>query len=328
MKILYFTDPHIRANSPSSRLDDFPSAILNKLKWIGEYAFDKNIKTIVVGGDWLDRPDTAYSMLNKLVVELLIWKRMGITTYTILGNHDLYGYNPVTFDRTAMSLLTNMGLMTRLTREPIELGDVSLTGVDAYYGLDKGFIEDYTVVKGDKSKIKINVVHGFLDNKHWGDVVSMTHIDDILDTNADITLTGHEHSGFGVIKKNGKIFCNPGSLARVTASIGDISQEVKVAVIDGLDINLVKLPLDIARPSIEVLDREKIEKEKDHISKMSAFSSIISNFQTHNTLNIYTVLDEIAKEENIDVKIIECARKHLERAEEELKREGNDDISL
>jgi len=326
MKILYFTDPHIRANSPGSRLDDFPEAILSKLEWVGDYAEDNHIKTILVGGDWLDRPDIAYSMLDKFTEVLIRWKGKGIDVYTVLGNHDLYGYNPQTFSRTALSLLVRFGLLKRLSKAPLEIDNVSITGVDAHFLLDKNDnVDDYVIVDGAKDKLKIHVVHGFLDNEKWENVPS-TAIKDIAHTSADIILTGHEHTGYGVVKKSGKIFCNPGALARVTAGIGDVNQEVKVAIIDSekKDIELIKLPLDIAKPSSEVLDRDKLVREKEHKSKLAAFQSVINDFQTPDDMNTYMALEALAKEENLAENVVELARKKLEEAEEDMKK-GKDE---
>lgn len=320
MKILYFTDPHIRASSPGSRLDDFPETIMKKIEWVGSYAKDNDIEIIIVGGDWLDRPDVPYSILSNLATMLLNWRRNGITVYTVLGNHDLYGYNPKTFSRTGLSVLCVYDSLKRLSEVPIIIGNISLTGVDAHYSLDKdGDVSHYVNVDGDSDYLKIHVVHGFLDKEKW-DQVPSTAIKDILHTGADIVLTGHEHKGYGVIKKGGKLFCNPGALARVTAGLGDINQEVSVAVIDSdlREIELAKLPIDIAKPASEVLDREKLLKEKDHTAKMMAFSNTISEFQTGESLNLYALLDNIAKEEKASMKAVDISRTKLQEAEEEI----------
>jgi len=322
IKLLFLTDTHIRANSPASRLDDFPKTILKKLEWVGKKANELEVDAIIHGGDWLDRPDAVYSILNDFVKTIVDW---GKPIYTVAGNHDIYGLNPETFNRTALGLLVNAKIITRLSSEPIVLKDtVSLTGVDSHYNLDKDDrVDDYVDVKGNDNHTKIHVVHGFLAKAKW-DMVPSTAIKDILDTKADIVLTGHEHTGYGVVKKGLKTFCNPGALARVTAGVGDVNQEVKVALItigkEGKLIELIKLPEDIAKPSGEVLNRDKLLEEKEHKIRLETFTSNLNNFNLSESLSIYTVLDEIAKEEKVDEKVIKLVRERLEKAQEEMKK--------
>lgn len=316
MKILFLTDTHIRANSPKSRKDDFYQAILGKLKWVGEYASSNNIDIIIHGGDWLNRPDISYSALKHIYSILNDWK---VPIYTVLGNHDIYGYNPETFDRTALSLLVTLGVIKRLSKEPVIIDNVSLTGVDSHYRLDKNNdISDYVDVKGDDDKIKINVVHGFLARKDWP-MVDCTLIQDILHTKADITLTGHEHGGYSIYSYGSKTFINPGSLARVSASAGDVNKDVKVAIIetDGLTFNtyLEYLPENVARPSEEVIDRQRLLEENANAKKLEDFAGQLQ-FLDGDDLDFYNALEKLCERDGVDRKVIKLAIAKLEEAEE------------
>ena len=85
------------------------------------------------------------------------------------------------------------------------------------------------------------MVHGMLLNKPFIKGIPYTLIDDIKDTKANITLSGHYHSGFGIINVEGKYFVNPGSLVRITNSLAEINRIPKVAIIklgDSIDIEL------------------------------------------------------------------------------------------
>lgn len=322
MKLLYFTDPHIRANSPGSRKDDFPETILRKLTWVGDYAYENKIDAILVGGDWLDRPDISYAMLNCVIRLLFIWKTRGIRVFSILGNHDIYGYNPKTFGRTALSVLDGLDLITRLSMESHKFKCVSLTGADAHYSLDKnGCVDHYVDVPDAPGFVKIHLVHGFLTKTKWGDGVPSTTIADIAHTNANIVLTGHDHGGFGIIEMNGRTFCNPGAIARVTAGVGDINLEVKVTLIEvheqtlSYKLTLIPLPADIARPAAEVLDREKLELEKENKRQLVAFTNSIGDFEKYEAIDIYSLLDALAEEEQISSIVISIARERLQMAE-------------
>ena len=53
-----------------------------------------------------------------------------------------------------------------------------------------------------------------------GSLIEHTKISEICNKiNADIVLTGHEHVGFGVVRRNGKLFVNPGALTRTTSGL-------------------------------------------------------------------------------------------------------------
>lgn len=328
LKFLYFTDPHVRIQSPTYRLDDFYQTILNKLKYVAELGKIHNVDAYICGGDFIDRPDIPYTTLTGLVETLALFKS---PICCATGNHDLFGYNPATYHRTALSVVNASGIITRLSNDPLIFKDgrgttVSLTGCDAHPLLDKnGRVEDYVEVPDVPSAVKIHTVHGFLATKPWP-MVPVTTIDAIAHTKADIVLSGHEHSGFGVIKKGEKIFCNPGALARLTASVGDVNLEVKVALItvngQDRDIELLKLPAHIARPAAEVIDREKMESVKKHKQALEQImlnaESTLKDFSFGSDFNLYATLDKMVEDQDISPEIVETIRKYLQLAEEEI----------
>ena len=69
MKFIYCTDLHYGA-TPICRKDDYNEAILNKLRYIIDYAHNNDINTIVIGGDLFDRPHQNYSDLIEIISKL------------------------------------------------------------------------------------------------------------------------------------------------------------------------------------------------------------------------------------------------------------------
>jgi DNA repair exonuclease SbcCD nuclease subunit len=332
LKFLYSTDFHVRASSPAARLDDFHITILKKIEYWLRKGEELEVDGYLNGGDWLDRPDVPYSTLRKL---LKILKTAKKPIYSVGGNHEEYGMNPETFERTAFGILEGSGVINMLSpTERTTVSDkncdtvVSLSGCHAYFDLDKGErVLDYTDVPQPVTPdaTKIHIVHGFLSKEKRLEDIPHTLIEDVLDTNADIVLTGHDHQGFGVIKKNGRIFCNPGALARVSAAVGDVNLEVKFALItiDGnkMDIELIPLPIDIARPANEVLDRTKLVQEKKHKEQLGNFVQKMSKAEVITSFNVYNVLNALAKEENLEDNIVTSVRTQLEKAESQLQTE-------
>lgn len=338
MKIIYFTDPHGQASNPSCRLDDFPSTILGKIKYIGEYASSVKADAVVCGGDWVHTPDVSQSFIRSF---MRLIRDYPCPTFGVLGNHDIFGYNPETFLRTSLGIAEGLDAFTRLKKDfSIVIEDksvkVGLTGSDSYYDLDKKEkISDYTRSNVLDDAVNIHVVHGMLVERVWPQVAYCTTLEQVVNDNpdADIILTGHEHTGFGIkefIRSNGKkiILCNPGSIARVTSGTGDVGKEVRIAEItinslDDYSIKMVNLPISIAKPANEVLDWERIRKEKENQEKLKNFIQDINSVDISGNLDYYEALNQLAKSSNEDITediIKECLR-HLGIAEEEIKAE-------
>lgn len=332
MKLIFITDTHGMASNPGSRLDTFSEALLNKMRYIGEYAKEIEATAILHGGDWLHTPDVSESFVRELS---RIVKSYPCPVYGILGNHDIYGYNPTTFNRTSFGVAEGIGLFTRLSRSNpilIENGKdrVAITGQDSYFDLDKpGHMNDYTDSTRINDAVNIHIVHGMLVEKEWPQV-SCTTIDNVMDNNpnADIILTGHEHTGFGVKEKYSEeehkvIFCNPGSLARVTAGTGDVRKDVRMAVITiegaNYDVSLVNLPLHIARPASEVLDTDKLAEEKANKENLQKFIAKMNNTTVKQDFNVYESLNRLCEDQGIDKSVEEECRQQLQKAEEAFK---------
>lgn len=335
MKIVFFTDIHGMSRKPSARLDDYSQAILGKLDWIRKYCEDNMVDIVLIGGDILDSPDVSENFIREMC---MIFKRYPCPIYTVIGNHDEYGYNPDTFYRTTLGVAEGVGVLNRLSMSPLSFVrggycNASITGMDSYYDLDKpGHIEDYTNTPVSKdATVNIHVVHGMLVEKEWP-MVSCTTIDEVMANNpgADIILTGHEHTGFGVITKyreDGRkvMFCNPGSLGRITSSTGDVRKDVRISVIevspDDFYIDLVNLPVEVAKPANEVINWEEIALEKANKKKAQDFIDKVQNIEVNKNFNIYENLKDLARNNNVGDDVVEECRGQLEKAQEQMKNE-------
>lgn len=334
MKLIFITDTHGMASNPGSRLDTFSEAMLNKMRYVGEYANEIGASAILHGGDWLHTPDVSEGFIRDLA---MVVNNYPCPTLGVLGNHDIYGYNPATFNRTAFGVAEGCGVFERLGAEPRILmngfNSASITGQDSYFDLDKeGHIGDYTNTKTTKGSVNIHIVHGMLVERDWP-MVTCTTLAQVMDNNpsADIILTGHEHTGFGVkefYRSDGMgkvIFCNPGSLLRVTAGTGDIRKDARMAVITIEDgdyrVELVNLPLNIARPASEVLDADKLAAEKANKENLQSFITKMNSVTIRNDFNVYESLNNLCEGEDINEEVLNECRSQLEKAEEQMKKE-------
>jgi DNA repair exonuclease SbcCD nuclease subunit len=107
VKILYFTDTHIRGTSPQSRLDDFPQTLLAKFREVVELAKAHQVAAILHGGDLFDRPDVAPAVALDFLRVLM---EAPCPIYGIAGNHDIFGFNPQTVPRTMLGIFDGFRL--------------------------------------------------------------------------------------------------------------------------------------------------------------------------------------------------------------------------
>lgn len=305
MKILYFTDTHIRGTNPKNRTDNFIDSIEQKFLEIIDIIRENEIDYVIHGGDLFDRPDVSISIVSKFAK---ILDGIQVPLFLVSGNHDIYGHNPETINRTVLGLLDVLGVV-----KIINYGDkiildknnikVQLTGQPYIYDIDSpSNLKSYMLNEVNEDiNYSIHVVHGMLLDKPFIKGVPYTLIDDIKDTMADVTLAGHYHAGFKTAEINGKYFINPGSLVRITNSLKEIERRPKVVIIELNDnINIRNIELKSAKPGEEVLDRKEIEKNQFKSERFIEFQQTIESALNFEKLDINEVLIEVSNAEGVE----------------------------
>lgn len=211
MKILFLTDTHITAKSPSSRVDVATDILLEKWREI-RYVVDKEgIDLILHGGDFNNTPDVSNSFTGEIAS---IIREMKAPMYVVPGNHDLYGYNITTLDNTKLGVLANAGVVNILKRgQGLEFDDVVISGQEYYDKIDTGINNDYMMDFTDDKKLNILVAHSMLMDHKFIDEIPHTVINDVV-SDADLILAGHYHPGFDTVSIGNTTFANPGSIYR------------------------------------------------------------------------------------------------------------------
>lgn len=308
MKILYFTDTHIRGNNPASRKDIYVDSLELKIKEIIELVDELDVDFILHGGDIFDRPDIAISVVNKFVK---LFNQFKVPFYFISGNHDIYGHNPETVHRTTLSLLDIVDVMNMINKDDIIILEknglkVQLTGQPYVYDIDgDNKLNYYSPRKRlDNVDYAIHMVHGLLIDKHFIKGIPYTLIEDIVDTKADITLSGHYHSGFETTNIEGKYFINPGSLVRISNTKKEIKRKPKVILLElNKNINVQEIYLKSAKPGIEILDRDKLEESAYQSERIFQFKQGIDSAINFKKLDINEVLMEVSNADNVEEEV-------------------------
>ncbi len=330
MKLIFTGDWHLRGTNPRNRIGSYVDAAKEKIREVFAIAVDIGAKAILVPGDIFDAPQVADSV-KSMYADLL--SESPVPIYTTPGNHDLSGYNIDTYENGSLKILSRMvpglGVVIRpndgkLFTEYGDMGEELLVHVTftPYSGkVDRegyGYTPDYLgAFSSFTEPFRIHVAHAMaLD--HIPPFDRYTLLQDIK-TEADLVLTGHDHTGYGVYRRaDGKVFCNPGALMRSSASMSELERPIQVAVIDIRtkdDFDVTLIPIRSARVGSEVLDRSGIEADKARSYAMESFAALIkTNTGAKVLLDIPTIIETIASQEGIDAEVIATALKKIEEA--------------
>lgn len=302
MLLMFIGDIHFRATSPRNRKDDYLNTLEAKLLECWEIAKRYNVQAILQPGDVFHSPEVSIPTLLKAVE---IFKQCPVPFYTTPGNHDLHGYNLDSYGRTSLrllQLLTEVKVRTWYER----IGaDVVLRLQPYESGVDTDR-ETYYNHNG-KGELKVLLIHAMLLDHDLPYEARYTNLYN-LETNADIILSGHEHCGYGVIKRqDGKLFVNPGALMRLTASEAEMNRTVQVAIIDTETRTAELVPLTTAKPAVEVLDRSKLEEKKERLYAMEDFAALIKTTDGQAVMNLDEIIMNIGKQEAIPDEVVRKA---------------------
>ncbi|WP_353892016.1 metallophosphoesterase [Proteinivorax hydrogeniformans] len=309
MKIVYITDTHFRGGGPRSRTDDFVNTCYNKLDEVVNYCNLHEVNLLLHGGDFFDRPNISLSVLGEIVG---ILQKCKCPIMGIAGNHDIYGHNPKTLPRTMLGLMSKLGIIDLLSHDGkiVNTKDVGVQLTGANYIYDYESKEQYIVKKQFDCDFSIHLVHGMLLPKKSVPVDKMTLVESISNTEADITLAGHYHHGFGCVDYNGKKFINPGSLLRVDNSLSELSrspQMLEIQLTKGKVPEIKFIPIKAAQRGDIVLDRSQLEEKQIQTDKLDDFLTNITDITSNQHVSAEQIISLIANNEDISPKVKEKA---------------------
>lgn len=324
IKLLYSGDKHIRGTNPRNRLDDYKEALKRKFMELFKIAEQMQVDAIIDPGDLFDSPQVSTGVLLEFADVL---EKCPVPYYTTAGNHDIYGYNLSTYWRTSLALMERLVPQLKVINDPNTWELIERDGVRAaltftpYSGdIDrKGY--GYSPTQPHPRAYKIHTAHGMLLD-HTPPFDRFTLVQEV-ETTADLVLTGHDHTGYGIWKRDdGKVFANIGSFTRLAASQAEITRDIQALLITvrsdtEADLELIKI--ESAEEGSKVLDRSGIEAEKKRQYAMDSFSALIKTREGEETLvDIPGIIEMIAKQETVAPDVVALALEKIEQAREKL----------
>ncbi len=325
MKLLFLTDTHIRGNTPENRRDNLSVTLKNKVNEVIEIADKYEVDYILHGGDFFDVASPSLAVTGEF---LELFRKFRVPIYAISGNHDLFGANLQTLPRTLLGFIARLGFINLLMPgEKIYLKKhevcLQLTGQPYHYDIDVRPRElDYHMTK-EAADIAIHMVHGML--AHQEEFPGHhTLVNDILETGADITLSGHNHLGFGNLEINGKHFINPGALVRLSNHRREIERKVGVTLInlEGKKIECKTIPITSAPLGEEVLDRSKVEAKASLNLKLERFTQEIKQAADMEKMNVKNIINEVINNLQDSEEVREEALRRIALVEESMVFKG------
>lgn len=320
MKLLYITDTHFRYYAPRSRTDAFFDTLINKMQEIGDIIKRENVTALLHGGDLFDRPDAQIAVAGKFAS---IFMNYGIPIYIISGNHDSFGQNPNTIDRSMLGLFSSIGVVHLLDNKSVLLKEddlhVEIYGTPFRFDLDRD-PKNYFYERDPKADYSIQLVHGFLLDRPFIKGIHFTLVSDIEDTDADLVLAGHYHSGYPTCVRKGTTFINPGSLVRMTNTKTERERTPKAILIeltkeeDIVKHHITEIPLQSAKPGKDVMvDKESINYERKN-QAIRSFEEMLVKDPISSDGDLMHALNTMAKKIDLPLDLLAEAHERLDRA--------------
>lgn len=201
--IIFVGDTHLKCNSPISRCDNYPSAILGKLESLISIAKSFNCSSIMILGDVFDSHTTTLPYLAKVINMFKKIRDAGIDVYTIVGNHDIKNNRMDSLESSALGILISTGYL-KLAPRTIEIDDVTFKCFHYPEELETNSVNNYSVC----------IAHRYYEfGLSWD---SLTR-DDIKSLKYDAMILGHYHVPCDTLTVEDTILYRPGSLSRSTS---------------------------------------------------------------------------------------------------------------
>lgn len=291
--------------NPISRTDSYGNDILDKLYQIVKLSKQIKADFVCFSGDFMNRK---YDFNCKEIIALqVVFKHFDIPIIAIAGNHDIVGYNFSSKNYKPIGILEQTGIKI-LNNDEIKINNVLISGTSYYRNIDIDR-EAYYYHGNDKDNFKIGLTHGCLigfgtensPNSFFGD---FTTIKDIEDTNYDLIFNGHWHQNQGILNRNGKIFCNIGSIGRDDISLYNHKPQVLVVKIDeNNNSNIELFPLKINNPeNVFIISEEKQEQDDTLISDY--MRELINHDKNNSFISDIDLIHKVIQDKNVsdDVK--------------------------
>jgi DNA repair exonuclease SbcCD nuclease subunit len=315
---IWRADAHLADEPPQSRIDDWTSAVLDKVEQVGTIAKINKASVVLDGGDFfhIKSPIRNSHGLIRRVVNA--HRNYPCSVFGTIGNHDVKYGDMKFIDESPLGVLFETGVFNRLydKYEGMLEGDAfSVRFVGIPYHGTKYDMSRFTNIKKGSEKWLVAVVH-CLASPSGGSMYEAEDVikyADLLDTAPDVYLFGHSHTNQGVMQVGNKWFVNIGSMSRGTISQDDLNRIPECAILRFTEtsVTIERKQLEV-RPAKEVLDLAGKVKKEAHEMTMEAFvDSLKTSLQMRKETSLLEMVGDLA---DVPQEVKERAVGYLEKA--------------
>ena len=283
-------DWHIREDVPECRMDDFQDSMWKKILFVKELQEQYNCP-VLLGGDLLDYWKPSPELLTKII------ENFPKDIFTVLGNHDLPQHK--------LELVNKCGIRTLQAAKTLTI----LPGTHWGMPLQRSSLR----IKG--RKIAIWHIHTWHKVLPWKNCTSSSATSILKNYDIfDLIITGDNHIPF-VIRDNGRLLINPGSLMRQTADQIDYKPAVWLYSAETNEVSPVYFPIDQ-----KAVSREHLESKEIRNSRIEAFITKM-NDDWATTLDFEENLRRFFNTNEIDPEVVDLINEALNNVK--LRKNGN-----
>lgn len=306
LKLYFVGDLHLHDVSPSSRIDDYSQAILDKLSQVFSLAKENNVDAVIFEGDIFHKPSgISVRYLNKVID---VFKEAPCPCYSVIGNHDVQYGRIDDVGGTSLGVLFKAGLL-----KPFFGGATSLSfmnGNVVVEGFNYG--EDISSVSPSDPDAKLNICvsHSYGEDVSFGaaDTPEYFKFNSVTpDRPFDIYVLGHDHSYHDAIGlyNNQSYLYRLGALSRATSSVTDTSRDVQVLELDIQEDGSYTpyyIPIHVEPAencfSALALDKDMMSKrDRELINK--SLEEVLANLDFSVKSSIFDILDSMNLDDNV-----------------------------
>ena len=268
--IIFVGDLHLKGSSPISRVDDYPTVILNKLESLINIAKSFSCDKVMLLGDVFDSHITTLPYLAKVINTFRKISDAGIDVYTIVGNHDIKNNRMDSLDSSALGILISTGYL-KLAPRNLTIDDTSF---NCFH-----YPEELT--NNNESCYSVCVAHRYYEfGLSWDSLTS----EDLKSLNYDAMILGHYHVPCDTLSIEDTLLYRPGSLSRSTSEPYNKLRTPRVLVFNCLNHKTVYV--DIPCERADKIFTNVVEQNNQVCFSMKDLVKFITSSYTSSDLNI------------------------------------------
>lgn len=298
MKFLVYTDSHFAIKTPVHRVDEnYSATLLEKLKEIYQTAENNDCECVLFLGDFYNSHRIySYDLIND-IIEII--DSTELKTYSLVGQHDLAGYNMDTYSTSALCFTERHCKNLHTMWGPTKLGEkVICYPCHAYDDFNKALASpvletDFNILAAHKLITMTKAVY------------ETYVISDFCPCVYDLIIFGDLHTGLEVTKYEGNTIWSPGALAR--QAISEVKRKVRIGIVEveGKECEINEIFLKSAKPAEEVFQVRHIEniRKRTQLNDSDGFIERIQGIEME-SVDIFDLLDKVAREKKVKKEVI------------------------